>query len=444
MGLFSANLKTELKKPNPEYYYVAELSLPAATRRYASANVGLGAGFALPRVQRWDPIRQAGSGDRSQGIELPTAGITISDLDGDFMKIYAGTRGNEIIGSASTIKLVSPNVTSASDYFTRFAGKLLDSPEQGSDLTWHLKFRVDDLALNRYVPKIAVTQLDWPQADPGALGQFGPSIYGTHDSSGYTAKGFLPTLYLDRQTFFYGGSVGRLKTITNVYADGTKQTSGFSITNPIRNGVQWTGIDFTADQTTKVITFDCDGYETVGDGSGSVITSPSDQLKHFLVNFVFGDYRSGNWLTDASAPIDTASFSETATYLTSFAKSVLGSRFIGGRQQLTGRAVLEEWLGDMPEVSAFWTNLGKLGIRPDDPFMTATYVDDPYVRYDRDQMGAMSIQQNMRDLIDRVTVQYAFSTHDSQFYQSLTVRDRAITAAVGSESRELHWAKSSS
>ena len=43
------------------------------------------------------------------------------------------------------------------------------------------------------------------------------------------------------------------------------------------------------------LTLNLCGYETVGDGTGSMIDSLALQVQHFLTNFVFSEYEDGNW-----------------------------------------------------------------------------------------------------------------------------------------------------
>lgn len=79
---------------------------------------------------------------------------------------------------------------------------------------------------------------------------------------------------------------------------------------------------------THPVTVNVDGIETVGDSSGELLTDGFDQYKHFLKNFVYQDYQSGNWLptpmfTDEVLPkIDEPSFDR--------AKVAAAARITGG------------------------------------------------------------------------------------------------------------------
>lgn len=55
-------------------------------------------------------------------------------------------------------------------------------------------------------------------------------------------------------------------------------------------------------------TFNGWGFEATGDGTGELIRSASHQLAHFIINFVFGDYRYGNWPAIPTLPDGTPVF----------------------------------------------------------------------------------------------------------------------------------------
>lgn len=73
------------------------------------------------------------------------------------------------------------------------------------------------------------------------------------------------------------------------------------------------------------------GVEDVGDGSGTMIDGLYHQILHLLVNFVFGNYTSGAWLSPPVVPgelfsrINTQSFKDLQT----FSESLLTGGFLG-------------------------------------------------------------------------------------------------------------------
>jgi hypothetical protein len=56
----------------------------------------------------------------------------------------------------------------------------------------------------------------------------------------------------------------------------------------------------------KVLTINVRGFDTVGDGTGELITSLPLQYLHVLKNFGFQDYQSGAWLDSPAFPADPA------------------------------------------------------------------------------------------------------------------------------------------
>lgn len=82
---------------------------------------------------------------------------------------------------------------------------------------------------------------------------------------------------------------------------------------------------------TAPLTADVDGIETVGDGSGTLITDLFEQYEHFLRNWVLRDYRTGAWATsgptwgDAPDDIDLVDSSSFAA-----CKAIASARVAGG------------------------------------------------------------------------------------------------------------------
>jgi hypothetical protein len=253
-----------------------------------------------------------------------------------------------------------------------------------------------------------------------------------------TSEGMIKAFKVDSVNFKYLLSLGYLKSVDAVYSDKVRKTvtSDYTITNPIVNGKQFTLIEFVADQADNEITADVKGYETLGDGTGTLIDDPVDQLKHLLVNFVWGDYSSGAWLPDVSAPIDTVRFTETKQFLA--ALNFEGSRNIYDTQR-KGIQALNEWL-DNHRVKGFWAKPGKLAIRPDDFRTTNTYIDDPWVRWDFHQQSEGVPPYDIDDLnvLDRVDISFLFDSSKNKFNRTLVVEDPSVVEGV-SEQIQYVW-----
>jgi len=427
VGLLSANMLAELKKPYPEVYPLLTVSFPGGTKRVSSSAVASASlGLFEGRVLRWDTLRR-GVAERSNGLESVDFSVDVEDVSREFSNLLAGANGHAIRGSAFTLQLASPNVIPG-DWFTLWAGVLADW-EQASPLVWTWQFRPNDLALERPFPKTPIGPADWPNASTSARGLFPNLPYGKLSQP----AGGISCPLVDITGSRYLVCAGRAKTITSVFADGVAVTTP-SVTYPVVNGRQYTLLDFTTTQGEAEITANIEGYESVGDGSGALIENPAEQLQHFLVNWVWGDYKIGAWLAASTAPVDTTLFAAAATFLSN--RGYKGSRVLGGQpSQQTGLAALEEWCSSL-QAQPFWRNNGKLAIKFEEP-AASPY---PVITLDGDRQFIVfgSLRYSSQDLIDRVTLQYLYDHPGGQYTQTLEVRDPSLTHEIG-DSLELPW-----
>lgn len=428
MGLLSAAMKAEIAKPYPEVYPLLTVSFPGGSKRVSSVAIASATlGMFEPRVLRWDTLRR-GVAERTNGLESVDFSVDVADTDRYFSGLLAGANGYGVRGSAFTLQLVSPNVIPA-DWFTLFAGILADW-EQPRPLVWTWKFRPNDLALERPFPKTKISATDWPNAERDARGLYPNLPYGKITSN--LLGGAIRCPLVDITGCRYLVCAGWAKSVTTVFADGLA-TSGYSITHPLVGGRVYTVIDFTTTQGEAEITADIDGYETVGDGTGTLIENPADQLLHFLVNFVWGDYKTGAWLSSSTAPVDTTLFTAAAAFLT--ARGYKGSRVLGGRSEpQQGLAALEQWCASV-QACPFWRNNGKLAVKFPNP-AASPY---PAAVIDSAQMNLDGLVYSSQDLVDRVAVSYLFDHVQEQFTQTLEVRDPGLPHEIG-DSLELPWA----
>lgn len=428
MGLLDNPMKLELRKPYPEVYPLLTVAFPGGSKLLSSSAVASATlGIFEPRVLRWDTLRR-GVAERTCGLESVDFSVDVADGDRSFSNLLAGANGHAVRGSGFTLQIASPNVIPA-NWFTLWAGVLADW-EQPRPLVWTWQFRANDLALERPFPKTPIGPADWPNASRDARGLFPNLPYGKLSSSG--DGGAIGCPLVDITGCRYMVCAGWAKAVTNVFADGVVVTSGYSITHPVVNGRVYTLIVFTTTQGEKEITADIEGYEATGDGSGALIENPADQLLHFLVNWVWGDYKTGAWLSASTAPVDTTLFTAAATFLSN--RGYKGSRVLGGlSSQQTGLAALEEWCSSM-QAQPFWRNNGKLAVKFED------HAASPYpaITLDADQQTFGSQRYSSQDLIDRVTVHYLFDNVGGQYTQALEVRDPSLPHEVG-DSLDLPW-----
>lgn len=431
----SWEMKQELRKgQGAKILLLFNLDLPGTTLRYAwAAGAVVGVGQYEANVIEVSRLMRATS-DRSSSMEDSEQDITIDDTARTFAGIVEGPQGHLVQGSAFTQVLGSPNVPRAQWMDPVFAGQI-SGHSMVSTNRWRLTLRPADLPLRKFAPKAAIAQVDWPNADPSVFAQYGPLLYGRHDSSQTTKAGAVPLVHVDTATFRYLLCWGRAQGIDAVYVNGTKTAaSNYSVVYDTVGGRLCTLVVFNASQGTAAISADARGYETAGDGSGTLITSPTDEIRHFLSQWVFGDYKTGLWLAESSL-IDPASFNVTADF---FARvSAVSAKRIFGPQRL-GLEFLNEW-SQAWQTRLFWTNGGKIGCRLEDYGHTALYRDDQtgWIRYDRTPFEA-SYRPDWESLVSSVNVQHHYSAMAGKYLYAFEVRDPTRTFEAP-DSLDLPW-----
>lgn len=428
-SLLGYEMRQELSKPQGgEWYVLLELSLPSGTARYhfkgfASAVQYDGLLIELAALIRTTP-------DRQSRIESVETECTVDDTANIFSAAVYGASGRSVRGSTAVLRLASPNVPIAG-WFVAFSG-VIDQYRMDEPNRWKVILRPDDLSLRRRYPKMVITAADWPAAPAASLAQYGPLVYGPHDASSTTRTGAIPCVYVDNAGFRYLLCWGRAKAVKRVFSDGVEQTSGWAVVYEIVNGRTCTLIDFVADQLTKTITADADGYEDVGDGTGVLIENPADQIKHELTNWVFGDYKSGPWLP-TSSKIDTASFVAAAAFFDAFGHR--GSRRVFLAEQTTGYDTINAWAQSW-QAQVFWKHQGTISVAIFDFRRIGIYPDVQWVRSDRSPHKA-NFRPEWEGLVDRVNIDYLHLAAAGKYMRNLEVRDAASTLPDSPDSLQL-------
>jgi len=435
----SWEMKQELRKrQGASYFLLLEFGSPL------SLKCAWGPGVAVPSVGQYagrllniaGPARACSDG--KSGIPPTEVTFELEDSDRSFVSVVDGASGHMVQRCSATVTLGSVNIPQP-QWFRVFEGVLHRFDYEGEG-RWSGRITPNDLPLGNeqgggFWPKAFIFGPDWPNADPAALAQYGPLIYGQHDSTTTTAKGAVPLVYVDRVGFRYLVCWGRAKSIDAVYVDGVKASSGWSVVYTEVGGRLCTLVDFTTDQGEAAITADVQGYETVGDGSGTLIESPSDVIRHTLAQWIYGDYKTGNWLPLSTAPTDAASFEATkAIHSRTSAKS---ARRIFGAQRRAGQD-LTDWARSW-QVRLFWTNSGKIGAREIDNRLEWLYRDDQtgWIRFD-ETPWAPAFRPDWERVIDRVAIEYHYQEAEGKYLFNLEVRDPSLTVE-NPENLQLPW-----
>lgn len=431
MGLFSANLRAELAKgvtaPGvPDLVVGVDMTLPSGAVSLSDGGAGSAArgGYgnrlvSLAAVERGVDLASA---------EIPQVEVRleIADPDSSFGRETERYR-NRLRRSPVTIRVMSPNVPDA-DSFAAFQGLLTTWDQAAPPLKWALTLRGDDKALLGECPEVPIAAFEWPDADPSVLGVPAPHIYGSHSSLGLGATGMLPAYLVDRTGYRYLACLGWLQSIPRVWYDTTLlATSGvYTIERVTVNGIRFTLIDFISSPGTGAVRFDATGYTDNAAGtSGTLITSPEAQILHFLVNFVFNKYRSGDWFSNASAPVDVASFTTLASFCTNF--GLLGSRWLGTKAEI--REELATWAEGWG-FKWYQTVDGKLALGNLDHRAPAEIYPTDFIRGDEEDVDG-SLDPNSLDRIVRtIEARYVLQASQSKYVLTARVTDLGVVETI--------------
>lgn len=430
MGLYAADFKEYLKRPGPTVFPYIRVVFPGVgSRYYRSSRLGAASeatiGLIKAKVRRWGQLQRAVSG-RDGSLSPATLSLVVDDTDFEFAKLLDSANGSQVRRSPADVTLATPDLPSAS-WPLLCRRMVLESWQQVAPLAYEWQIRSNDQWLRQPVPRKTISPADWRNAEPQLYGKHAPLVIGKHDSAGSGKKGMVPTMLVDTANFVYAISLCRMKAVPVVYkADGSvAASSGYTITYPVVNGYQWTCIDFTADPSTDAIFCDVEGVETVGDGSGTLITNPADLLKWILVNFLYNDYKTGNYFSvTAATPIESSMFTTLAAYCT--AKGIKGSRRYGEDESPTGHEVLAEWCASFGWRS-FWTVGGRLAALPYTHVLPSAA--RTWLKWDRDGRNRPpQFPSPTLDFVSRLTVQYVLESASGSYLSSLELKNPRFAA----------------
>jgi len=436
----------ELKASGNSVVPILTLYFDGGPRAYSSVGghsdtVAASGDYAYIRgnVIQWGALERSVS-DRDNQLTLNSATVQIEDTDAEFSSLLEDGDSANRRGTRALIQLASRNVD-PTDWSTLFDGYLANWSMSGL-FQWTLEISPKDQPLiNPSFPKTPILAIDWPSVGDRTLyGEYVPLIYGIHDSRGSSDNGMVPCLYVDRLGFRYLVAQGWV-TVDRVYVDGIQTGSGFTITRPTINGRLFTLIDFTADQGDAEITADVQGYESQGDGGGTLLTGV-DCLQHALVNFVYGDYQGGLWASVGSVPINTTAFTTVQSFLTDMGWQKVSRRF-GGPDKTSGMELIGDICRSL-QLMAFFTRDGLISVAADDHRTTTLWYDEPrWLRFDEYEVGdSFRLDYDRDSIIDRLSVQYIYSETDGKFVQTMEVRDHSITEENADE-LALTWSNAS-
>jgi hypothetical protein len=363
--------------------------------------------------------------ERPSDLSSQTFRLSLDDKDGAITAIVEGKAN--IRRSRVRAQLAHAQVASA-DWFTFFDGIVDDWQYESGVII--LGCRTDEIALMGFVPKVPLLPGSVPALCASSRGIYAPVIYGIHDDQSLGADGAVTCIPVDTSDSDSAGKfwivgLGALKDVSRCYKNGTLLTEGggsdWTHTTKVWGGTTYTVVQIVGNSKTgDTVACDVEGLTDVGAGTGGLIVGASAQLKHFLSNFVYGDWRTGSWLSDPSV-IDAASFASADSFLSKYGSE--GSMYVGGTTEQT-RAIdiVNGWLRSQPMIRARWSNAGELGLRVID-HASGDYVSTPWVQSERDELSPLQYEAVAGQLVSRVSLSYLPGQRAGKLWQSLDLQD---------------------
>lgn len=438
---YTAGMKAYLARADALIVPTVEVTWPGTwpAGRYSSSSFGM-AGVG----QFVEAVRPATFGDVTDGFdprmpgltELETT-VTMIDRDRSLMKILEGPydcRRTRIVA-----KWGSPFLAYA-DWEVLLDG-ILDRWSYHDSCLVDLTFRTDARWLDSKIPREPLSPAEWPDLPNGSRGIYLPQILGSHDGQNLSGKGFVPTVMarysagsLRWDVISHGNvaaprvylSSGGTTDRTGLPAFGLK-TSGvhYAVEGYLIGGKWCTVIRWLPGQipaVDDVVQCDVEGFRTTSDGT-RVVTNPVAQMRLWLVNFGWGRWLTGPWLSEASSPLDSASWSaaEAAAEL----HKLEGAFYVGGTtEQRRVREVLEGWLNSWRMFRCWWTPAGKLAIRALDVAHPGVGNGDDFSLVRKEDFGeGFQVADSASGIANRVSMTHLFEAATGKSWASLDVQD---------------------
>lgn len=418
---------------------ILKVVFPDQTREYSSAPAGVVATEDRVLQAGWGGIRRAVSELSPHLAELETT-VQLSNTDRALEQILEGQYVCR--GSVATIYLAAPGLDSA-EWPTIFTGILVSWEYQPGAV--RLILRSDSRALDGFVPKLSISKAHFQLRNfsVASEGVWAPLIFGNHDSSGLTGKGFVPLVpvdWVDTTEAIYCVCLGTAKSVPAVYKNGTATAIGFSVVNERHGGASWTLVDFASSfpLDSDVLTADVEGYDADGTGSGALVTNPVNQLWLFLDQFVWSDQRTWDTSTwgfnKGNAPIDIASWEAMATKFSLY--NIRGARYLGGQAERPRAVdVVNEWLTSFPFVRMYWNASGQLAltdILPEHPGYGVAG-DRILMAAEEEVSGVAGLRYDDTSLARRVTTKCLYSSATGTYVGSVDAQDLGVPEDVTDE-----------
>ncbi len=377
-GNLSAELLAETGRPDRQLHLALEVAFATGTEWWGPLDPWDSAsqGYLLPYVQKFGTYSI--SADPFGSIARPTKAITILDV----ARHWSRRRicGEPLAGTVFTTWLCSPRVARA-NWKELHQGLLLPKWTGTPGGAYQLNLDASAGWLNNRIGE-PVTEALFPNCPAEEVGKLIPIALGTWDASGGTQKGAV-TMRRVSTTEYVG--FGWWKSFRRVFRAGALKATpaDYAVSYPIIGGKRFSKLTFTVSPGNDEVTADVEGIESVGDGSGTLISTPTGIVVWLLANRCYRQNPGIAWSNGSDAPINLASAATVATFQATRAR---GAPFIGS-DLITGDALDSAPTGwsKIEEHSACWGIGTHFGFDGDIAFLIenphqAAYVTSPELR----------------------------------------------------------------
>jgi hypothetical protein len=388
--------------------------------------------FAVASLGQFvEAVSPATFGDITDGYEARTTGltqlettVTLIDKDRSITRILEGPY--ECRRARAVACWGSPGLARA-DWETLLDG-MLDRWAYHDGYLVDLTIRTDARWLDGRSREV-LSPAEWANLPDASRGIYLPNVFGSHDGQNMTAQGFVPTTMVR----FSAGSLrwdlvahGAMSSVPRVYQNGTLKTAGvhYSIAYPVVGGklctvIQWIVIPAATD----TVQCDVDGATNVGAGGGTLVTNPVTQMRLWLVNHGWGRWLTGAYLSEASSPLDSTSWSLAEAYA---AKYLLEGAFRVGGTTEPARVedVFKAWLDGWRIFRAWWTPAGKLGLRAFELTHPGVGNGDEFDLVRKgDFLSRPEVSDDVTGLVSRVSLTHLYEAASGKAWGALDVQD---------------------
>lgn len=441
MGLMSAELLEVIRKGG-HIIPVLDFTVGGTTYRYAATGVAsTNLGMYKPFIVNWSSISN-GVSLKGRALQHLSCTVDIIDYDKTFHTIAEGSAANKIRGATVTGRLISPELSDYSKYFTFFSGIIDNYGKTGIDI-WTFQLTSNYKPLESELKIFPISQFDFPNVPAENKEAAGQIVLGTHDSTGTGIGGVVPMTMVDETNDWWLFSCSPTPNVDEVFSDGASQGAGnYSQSNKEINGRYYRIVTFTASAPTidNEVTADGGGLTTDGWGSSSVEENPANQLRQVLCWYVYNEENDVRGDLDdipSNAPVDEASFRDAAAFFDR--NNVKGSRVLTG--DMTGTEVIRDFCQSFNSF-VYWNNEGKLSLGVLDWAFDDIYGNDDtilHIHHNQPGVGADLKYGYLTDILaDEVSVDFFYDHSHSKFLRN--VRVKHVDPAWGiKSSRSMKW-----